>query len=50
MKVRGSELHLADGRVVRTTASPISIDVDQFAGLATSDPDFAAWSGRRLIS
>jgi trehalose 6-phosphate synthase len=36
VKVRGSELHLPDGRVVRTTASPISIDVGQFAALATS--------------
>ncbi len=37
VKVRGSDLHLVDGRVVRTTASPISIDVDQFADLARSE-------------
>jgi trehalose 6-phosphate synthase len=36
VKVRGHDLHLPDGRVVRTTASPISIDVGQFASFANS--------------
>jgi trehalose 6-phosphate synthase len=35
-RVRGNELHLRDGRVVRTSASPISIDVAQFGELARS--------------
>jgi trehalose 6-phosphate synthase len=33
--VKGNTLLLADGRTVRTTASPISIDAQQFTGLAT---------------
>ena len=37
VKVRGTDLHMPDGRVVQTSASPISIDVDQFARLARSD-------------
>ncbi len=37
VKVRGGELHMPGGRIVRTTASPISIDVAQFANLATSE-------------
>jgi trehalose 6-phosphate synthase len=56
VKVRGSELHLPDGRVVRTTASPISIDTGQFGGLATSseaDHDVEAlrqqFAGRRVL-
>ena len=35
VSVKGSTLHLADGRTVRTTASPISIDAQQFTDLAT---------------
>jgi trehalose 6-phosphate synthase len=56
VKVRGADVHLPDGRVVRTTASPISIDVDQFATLATSDQtqeDLAAlqqqFAGRTVL-
>jgi len=37
VKVRGNDLQLPGGRVVRTTASPISIDTAQFGELATSD-------------
>jgi trehalose 6-phosphate synthase len=33
--VKGNSLRLADGRTVRTTASPISIDAQQFTDLAT---------------
>ncbi|HWH30901.1 MAG TPA: trehalose-6-phosphate synthase [Mycobacteriales bacterium] len=33
--VKGSTLQLPDGRTVRTTTSPISIDVQQFVDLAT---------------
>jgi trehalose 6-phosphate synthase len=33
--VKGANLVLADGRTVRTTASPISIDVQQFSSLAS---------------
>ena len=36
VRVRGNDLVMPDGRVVRTTASPISIDVEQFASLAHS--------------
>jgi trehalose 6-phosphate synthase len=36
VKVRGRDVHLPDGRTVRTSASPISIDVEQFSALATS--------------
>jgi trehalose-6-phosphate synthase len=34
VSVRGSSLQLADGRTVRTTAAPISIDAQQFTNLA----------------
>ena len=40
VKVRGRDITLGDGRVVHTTASPISIDVGQFQGLARQ-PDAA---------
>jgi trehalose 6-phosphate synthase len=33
--VKGAVVRMPDGRTVRTTASPISIDADQFTGLAT---------------
>jgi trehalose 6-phosphate synthase len=33
--LKGNSVVLGDGRIVRTTASPISIDVQQFTGLAT---------------
>ncbi|MEX2291249.1 MAG: trehalose-6-phosphate synthase [Mycobacteriales bacterium] len=56
VKVRGGDLRLPDGREVRTTASPISIDVAQFASLATSDrvgDDIALlreqFSGRKVL-
>jgi trehalose 6-phosphate synthase/phosphatase len=56
VKVRGADLHLPDGRTVRTTASPISIDVSQFATLATSaqtQDDIAVlqqqFAGRRVL-
>jgi trehalose 6-phosphate synthase len=35
VRVKGSSLVLADGRSVRTTVSPISIDAQQFTDLAT---------------
>ena len=37
VRVRGNDLLMPDGRKVRTTASPISIDVGQFAGLARAE-------------
>ena len=35
--VKGPNLLMADGRTVRTTSSPISIDVQQFTALATGE-------------
>lgn len=39
--VRGSELHHSDGRIVRTTAAPISIDATTVRATATSDATVA---------
>jgi trehalose 6-phosphate synthase len=36
VKVRGNDVHLPDGRVVLTAASPISIDAGEFASMASS--------------
>jgi trehalose 6-phosphate synthase len=56
VRVRGNDLVLPGGRIVRTTASPISIDVGQFAGLAAgkdTQEDIAAlreqFAGRTLL-
>ena len=56
VRVDGDSLVLPDGRVVRTTASPISIDVAQFGEVATSeqaDADLAVvqeqFAGRTVL-
>jgi trehalose 6-phosphate synthase len=56
VSVRGANVVLGDGRAVRTTARPISIDVQQFTGLATGPTADGhvetlrrQFSGRRLV-